>query len=86
MYHILERLHDFRRFGFLIVRKDSSNDNNSCQYDTKVQVIIGGLFHGCCLNRVSDKTQHCAKPEKHGKPSKQGLEKLNPFRCGWWRG
>ena len=37
-HHVLKRFHDCRRFGFLVVRETSGDDDNPGKHDTKIEL------------------------------------------------
>ena len=39
-HHTLKRFHDPGAFGFLVVGETSGDDDDSCQYDTQVQLCV----------------------------------------------
>jgi len=78
-HQILEGLHDLRRFTLLVIGEDASDNHDSSQDNTKVQVIIWRLFKGRCLNGVGHKAEDGSTPKEHGEASKQVLAELDPL-------
>lgn len=83
---ILERLHDLGRLALLVVREDSGDNDDHSENDSKIKIVIWGLFVGPGLNGVSDEAKNGSKPEKESKASKEVLAELDPFRGGGRRG
>merc|ERR1719232_64621 len=85
---ILEGVHDLSGLGLLVVGEDTSDNHDSSQDNTQVQVIIWRLFIGRGLNSVGDKAKNGTNPQEHGKAGKQVFAELDPFRGGrgWCQG
>ena len=81
--HVLEGLHDLGWLRLLVVREDSGDDNNCCEDDSKIQVVIRRLLHCCGLDEVGHEAEDSTKPEQHCKTSKEVLQELDPFWSCW---
>ena len=58
-----------RTISHLVVREDAGDDDDSCQDNAEVQVVVGRLLHGRGLDEVCDKAKNGAKPEQHCEPT-----------------
>ena len=47
--HVLERLHDLRRLGLLVVGEDAGHHDHCGQHDAQVKVVVGRLLDSCGL-------------------------------------
>ena len=65
--------------------KNTSNNNNSGQNRTKVEIIGKRLFLGIDFETVSDEAQNRTDPEKGWESTKKIHAELDPFRrCFRW--
>lgn len=60
--HVLERLHDLGALRLLVVREDTSHDDDSGKYNTQVKIVVGRLVAGTRLDRVGDEAQDGTDP------------------------
>ena len=58
-----------RTISHLVVREDAGDDDDGCQDNAEVQVVVGRLLHGGGLDEVSDKAKNGTKPQQHCEPA-----------------
>ena len=73
---------EFAKYFFVL----TCHEDNGCQDDPEVEVVIWRLLEGAGLDSVGEEAEDGAKPEQQREASEQILAELDPLRGLGWRG